>query len=54
MLCCVTMMTYAEKGVGLLLNEDMASGSPSVAGEPRARYCHAAVGVGQRFYAWGG
>ena len=32
----------------------MASRSPSVAGEPRARYCHAAVGVGQRFYAWGG
>ena len=32
----------------------MASRSPSVAGEPRARYFHAAVGVGQTFYAWGG
>ena len=31
----------------------MASRSPS-AGEPRARYGHAAVGVGQKLYAWGG
>ena len=32
----------------------MASRSPSVAGEPQARYYHAAVGVGQTLYAWGG
>ena len=32
----------------------MASRSRSVAREPQARNCHAAVGVGQTFYAWGG
>ena len=47
-------MTFTEKGVGLLLHIDMAARSPSVAGEPRARYYHAAVGVGQKLYAWGG
>ena len=50
-------MTYAEE-VGLVLfYKDMASRSPSstsVAREPRARYGHAAVGVGQTLYVWGG
>ena len=32
----------------------MATRSPSVAREPQARCYYAAVGVGQRFYAWGG
>ena len=32
----------------------MATRSPSVAREPQARYCHAAVGVGQTHYVWGG
>ena len=32
----------------------MASRSPSVAGEPQARYYHAAVGVGQTLHVWGG
>ena len=33
---------------------DMASKSPSVAREPRARYFHAAVSVGQTLHVWGG
>ena len=32
----------------------MAFRSPSVAREPRARYFHAAVGVGQTLHVWGG
>ena len=50
-------MTFVEKRGGaiiVLLNEDMASRSLSVAREPRARYYHAAVGVGQTLHVWGG
>ena len=41
-----------KKGWGYYCN--MASRSPSVAREPRARYYHAAVGVGQTLHVWGG
>ena len=48
-------MTFTEKKRGgAIVHEDMAFRSPSVAREPRARYFHAAVGVGQTLHVWGG